>query len=509
MQITNVINAIDKNSELTPNRIAYDYLGETHTYHELKCYSDALASKICQMKLTVGAPIMVFGEQSFEMVATFLGIVKSGHAYIPIDQHSPNDRIEMIQEIADPAACIAVEPLPVSIKEIPVIGPDKLAQIFKTTGNYDPSRAVSDDQNYYIIFTSGTTGKPKGVQISHQNLTSFVNWMLTDFDLPKAPVSLAQAPYSFDLSVMSLYPTLVSGGTLRVLPKKITDNFKQLFEYLPHMKLNVWVSTPSFVDICLLQPEFDATHYPILSRFLFCGEELTHRTATQLKERFPQAKIYNTYGPTEATVAVTSIEITQEVLKDYQRLPIGKIKSDMEIEVVDQVGQRVTPGETGELVISGPSVSKGYLNNPTKTAQAFKQTDNHRVYHSGDLGTKDKNNILHYLGRLDFQIKLHGYRIELEEVNHFLNAQRFIKQAVAVPKYDANHKVAQLIAYVIAEDNDFESKMALTMAIKKDLQATMMAYMVPNRLVFKTSLPLTANGKIDLKSIMSEVNSEC
>ena len=124
------------------------------------------------------------------------------------------------------------------------------------------------------------------------------------------------------------------------------------------MKLNVWVSTlPSFVDICLLQPEFDATHYPILSRFLFCGEELTHRTATQLKERFRKLKSIILYGPTEATVAVASIEITQEVLKDYQRLPIGKIKSDMEIEVVDQVG-RVTPGETGELVISGPSVSK-------------------------------------------------------------------------------------------------------------------------------------------------------
>lgn len=507
MQITNVINAIDKNSEQTPDRIAYDYLGETHTYHELKCYSDALASKIGQMNLDAQAPIMVFGERSFEMVATFLGIVKSGHAYIPIDQHSPNDRLEMIQEIAKPTACIAVEKLPIQIKGIPVINADELAQIFKTTGRFDEKLAVSGDQNYYIIFTSGTTGKPKGVQISHQNLTSFVNWMLKDFNLPDAPVSLAQAPYSFDLSVMSLYPTLVSGGTLQVLPKKITDNFKELFDYLPKMNLNVWVSTPSFVDICLLQPEFDAAHYPTLSHFMFCGEELTHRTAVQLKERFPQAKIYNTYGPTETTVAVTAMEITQKILDEDQRLPIGKPKSDMKISVLDQSGKPVDVGKTGELVISGPSVSKGYLNNPEKTAHVFQQVGNHDAYHSGDLGTKDENGVLHYLGRLDFQIKLHGYRIELEEVDHYLNAQKLIKQAVAVPKYDTNHKVSQLIAYVIAEDNDFENNMDLTVAIKKGLQATMMSYMVPNRLVFKSSLPITANGKVDIKSIMREVNS--
>ncbi|GEL89630.1 D-alanine--poly(phosphoribitol) ligase subunit DltA [Pediococcus parvulus] len=508
MKITNVIQVIDQVAQTAPDRVAYDYLGETHTYQELKSYSDALANQIAQMKLEPQAPIMVYGEQTFEMIASFLGCVKSGHAYIPIDEHSPNDRLTMIQEIAKPAACIAIEQLPIEINKIPVIRSEKLAQIFRRTELKETWTPVVGNQNFYIIFTSGTTGKPKGVQISHQNLLSFVNWMLSDFNLQNKPAFLAQAPYSFDLSVMSLYPTLVSGGTLKVLPKKITDDFKRLFSYLPKMKLNVWVSTPSFVDICLLEPSFDAKHLPDLSHFLFCGEELTHKTAAQLNQRFPEARVFNTYGPTETTVAVTAVQITPKILTNYDRLPIGQAKVDTKIEIMSSNGKVLPNGEEGEIVISGPGVSKGYLNNPRKTVNAFHCEGNLNTYHSGDLGKKDKSGMIRYLGRLDFQIKLHGYRIELEEVNHFLNAQKLIKQAVVVPKYDLNHKVSQLVAYVTLQKKSLEeTNMALTMAIKKDLQKTMMPYMVPNRFVFKDKLPLTANGKVDIKSIMSEVNS--
>lgn len=507
MKITNVIQAIDEEAVRKPQRIAYDYLGQTHTYQDLKKYSDALACHIAKMDLDPQAPIMVYGEQNFEMIATFIGVVKSGHAYIPIDKHSPNERLTMIQEIAKPAACIAVEPLPITISQIPVVTTQDLTQVFESSIQAEWHQKVKNEQDFYIIFTSGTTGKPKGVQISHQNLTSFVNWMLTDFGLPTSPVCLAQAPYSFDLSVMSLYPTLVSGGTLRVLPKQVTDDFKQLFAYLPKMALNEWVSTPSFMDICLLQPTFDAKHLPDLSHFLFCGEELTHQTASLLKQRFPKAHIYNTYGPTETTVAVSALEITSEVLQKYDRLPIGKSKADTTIDIVDSQGNILPTDQEGEIVISGPGVSKGYLNNPQKTAHAFQQIKGKLSYHSGDLGKKDVNGMLFYRGRLDFQIKLHGYRIELEEVNHYLNIQTLIKQAVAVPKYDRDHKVAQLVAYVIAKENVFKTDMELVLAIKKDLQKMMMPYMIPNRFVFKDNLPLTANGKIDIKSIMSEVNS--
>ncbi|WP_353989463.1 D-alanine--poly(phosphoribitol) ligase subunit DltA [Pediococcus argentinicus] len=505
--ITDVIKTIDQVATAEPSRVAYDYLGQTNTYADLKELSDNLASKIVAMNLEEGAPIMVYGAQTFEVIATFLGVVKSGHAYIPVDQHSPAERLEMIQQIAKPAACIAVEDLPISLGDLPILEGSDLQDALHTKGEISDDHFVSGDDNYYIIFTSGTTGMPKGVQISHDNLLSFVNWEVNDFALPEHPVSLSQPPYSFDLSVMDLYPTLVMGGTLKAVPKQVTDNFKELFEMLPKLGLNVWVSTPSFMDICLLQPTFDAEHMPGLSRFLFCGEELTHTTAQNLKKRFPDAMIFNTYGPTEATVAVTAVDINEGVLAKYDRLPIGKAKEDTLIYISDENDEAVENGTEGELIISGPSVSKGYLNNPEKTEKAFFERDGKRAYRSGDLAVMDESEMIFYRGRTDFQIKLHGYRIELEEVNHHLSNNSLIQQGIAVPKYDKDHKVAQLMAYVVPEENDFETPIKLTVAIKEELKDNMMEYMIPNRFIFVDSLPQTANGKIDIKKVISEANS--
>lgn len=506
--IDNMITTIDNWAATSPDAVVYNELGTTHTYLELKQASDAIAQTLDDMELPDGAPIIVFGGQQFAMIASFLGAVKAGHAYIPVDTHSPNDRLTMINEIAKPAAIIAVDALPVELDKVPILTGARLDQLLATTNvAYELTHAVSGDDNYYIIFTSGTTGMPKGVQISHNNLLSFVNWMIgEDFKLPVNPVTMAQPPFSFDLSVMDWAPTLALGGTLAALPKRITDDFRQLFATLPKLAMNVFVATPSFADICLLEPTFDEAHLPDLTHFLFCGEELTVSTATNLRQRFPHAHIFNTYGPTETTVAVTGIEIT-DALIEKGRLPIGTVKADTRIRIIGEDGQQLPAGQQGEIVISGPSVSTGYLNNPAKTQRAFFKEDGRPAYHSGDLGFLDDAGMLHYLGRIDFQIKLHGYRIELEEVNHYLDANRLIKQAVAVPKYDANHKVNQLWAYVVPEPTDeFASDLQRTTAIKRELKDVMMEYMIPNRFIYQESLPLTANGKVDIKSIIAEVN---
>jgi len=503
-----MITAIDQIAQTDPDRLVYDDLGRTNTYGELKRYSDALAKRLDALKLPREAPILVYGGQSFTMLATFLGVVKSGHAYAPIDTHSPLERVTTIDAIAKPAAAIAVEALPTDLPDTIVITPDDLEAIFSQPAtDYVADHGVTGDETYYIIFTSGTTGKPKGVQISHANLLSYVNWMLSDdFDLPKTPRTLSQAPYSFDLSVMDWGPTLASGGPLVALPKKVTDNFKVLFETLPQMKLDEWVSTPSFIDICLLEPTFDAAHYPDLQRFLFCGEELTHSTAQNLHNRFPEARIFNTYGPTETTVAVTQVEITDQILADHARLPIGYAKDDTTITVVDDQLNEVPAGTEGEILICGPSMSKGYLHNPDKTSKAFITWHDRTVYRSGDLGIQLENGLIMYRGRTDFQIKLHGYRIELEEVNHYLSQEEHIQEGVAVPRYDRNHKVSQLVAWVVPTSRD-QTELALTKAIKENLQGgDMMEYMIPQRFVYKDSLPMTPNGKIDIKSIIAEVN---
>lgn len=506
--VKSIIGAIDQIAQENGQFVAYDELGVVHTYHDLKIASDRIATYLLQQDLPADAPIMIYGGQQFEMIASFLGSVKAGHAYIPVDVNSADERLLDILEIGQPAAVIAVDDLPIKIAAIPVITNEALANVMNTAVALPTLPTVDHNQDFYIIFTSGTTGKPKGVQINHQNLLSFVNWMLSDeFGFKQQQCVLSQPPYSFDLSVMDWAPTLVSGGILKALPKTIADDFKQLFATLPQLNLNIWVSTPSFADVALLDPEFNEINNPHLQRFLFCGEALTSTTAQKLHERFPKAKIFNTYGPTEATVAVTGIEITEDILANHTKLPIGFVKADTTITIQDVDSHATQPtGQAGEIVISGPSVSKGYLNNPEKTAVAFTTIEGQPAYRTGDLGMLDEQGVLHYQGRSDFQIKLHGYRIELEEVAQVLQHSQWIEQAVSVPRYDQDGKVKQLLAIVVAKKNDFDKPILLTNAIKAELKDIMMPYMMPSRFIYRESLPMTANGKTDLKTLIAEVN---
>lgn len=502
--IKDVIKKIDEIAASDPDRIAYDYLGQTNTYGDLKKRSDAWAHKIASLDIPDKAPIMIWGGQNFEMVASFLGCVKSGHAYIPIASYSNAERLTMIQEVSKSEVVLAIDELPdIDLNGVQVVKPDEVED-----GNYDidEKNFVEDDDNFYIIFTSGTTGKPKGVQISHKNLLSFVNWELTDFDLPENPSFLAQAPYSFDLSVMSLYPALVAGGKLVVLPHDVTQNFAQLFATLPKLQFNVWVSTPSFAQMCFLDRTFDGEHHPDLTHFLFCGEELPHSEAAMLKKKFPNSHIFNTYGPTETTVAVTQVEITDEVLEKYDRLPIGRAKEDTRITIDTSKGDK--PGE-GEIIIEGPSVSKGYMNNPEKTEAAFfkKDGDKYLSYRTGDAGFFD-GDMLFYRGRIDFQIKFNGYRIELEEINFYLTKNDLVRYGVAAPKYNRDHTVKQIVAEIELKDGVRRkySDAELTKLIREDLAKNVMPYMIPQRYVYRDALPISQNGKVDIKAVIKEVN---
>lgn len=490
----------------------YNVLGDVHTYRDLKENSDSLAAYIDFLKLEEKSPVLVFGGQEYDMLATFVALTKSGHAYIPVDQHSALERIEAILEVAEPSLIIAVGDFPLEITNIPMIKLDQLQTIFAQKTDYQLTHSVKDDDNYYIIFTSGTTGKPKGVQISHDNLLSFTNWMISDkeFSVPERPQMLAQPPYSFDLSVMYWVPTLALGGTLFALPKELTTDFKRLFTTINELPIGVWTSTPSFADMAMLSNDFNQETLPHLTHFYFDGEELTVKTAQKLRSRFPKARIVNAYGPTEATVALSAVAITDEMLATCKRLPIGYTKADSPTFIIDENGKALPNGEQGEIIVSGPAVSKGYLNNPERTQAAFFEFEGLPAYHTGDLGVMTDQGMLLYGGRMDFQIKFNGYRIELEEVSQNLNKSEYIKSAVAVPRYNKDHKVQNLLAYVVLKEGvaeQFDRQLDITKAIKEDLKDIMMDYMMPSKFLYRDSLPLTPNGKIDIKGLMNEVNS--
>lgn len=489
-----IIEQIEQWAQKDPDRLAYQSESESFTYQSLQEQSQQLAYYL-QENVPAKAPIVVFGELEFEMLVGFLAAAKSGHAYIPIESTTPIERIQLILEVAQPALVLSVSEWPAEMEsDIPVLAFTKMKEALKKIPKVS-LQPITEEENFYIIFTSGTTGVPKGVQISQNNLQSFVSWDLAAFGIKEGMRFLSQAPYSFDLSVMSIYPALCSGGTLVPMEKRIINDFKTLFAFLPTLSLDVWVSTPSFMDICLMEKNFDGAHIPSLKLFQFCGEELPRKTAQELLRRFPNAKVFNTYGPTEATVAISGVEVTQELLEQFDRVPIGYVKSDTEVRLT----------EDSELLIKGPSVSKGYMNNPEKTEAAFFNEEGMQVYRTGDAIRMTEDGLLLYEGRIDFQVKLHGYRIELEDIDHHLEQVSYVQQAIVVPKYQ-QHKVQQLVAYVVVADHSFEKAFQLTKAIKEELADSVMDYMIPQRFVYVEQLPLTANGKLDRKGLIAEVN---
>ncbi|EGJ37366.1 D-alanine--D-alanyl carrier protein ligase subunit 1 [Streptococcus sanguinis SK1056] len=509
--IHDMIEAIEHFAQVQPDFPVYDILGQVHTYGDLKKDSDSLAAQIDRLGLPDKSPVVVFGGQEYEMLATFVALTKSGHAYIPIDSHSALERVAAIVEVAEPSLIIAINDFPLVDVAAPIFSAEQVQTAFREGAPYELSHPVQGDDNYYIIFTSGTTGKPKGVQISHNNLLSFTNWMITDkeFATPERPQMLAQPPYSFDLSVMYWAPTLALGGTLFALPSAVTQDFKQLFETILSLPIAIWTSTPSFADMALLSDDFNSQKLPQLTHFYFDGEELTVKTAQKLRDRFPQARIINAYGPTEATVALSAVAVTDEMLQNCKRLPIGYTKADSPTFVIDEEGRKVLNGQQGEIIVCGPAVSKGYLNNPEKTAEAFFEFEGLPAYHTGDVGSMTDEGLLLYGGRMDFQIKFNGFRIELEDVSQNLNKSKYVESAVAVPRYNKDHKVQNLLAYVILKDGvaeQFEREIDITKAIKEDLQDIMMSYMMPSKFLYRETLPLTPNGKIDIKGLISEVN---
>ena len=506
--IKNLVSAFDHIATTNADQIAYDEMGKKTRYGELKAAADSLAAWLDQQTLADHSPIMVFGDHQVEMIASFMAALKTGHAYIPVSSGSALPRIQSILDTGKPSLILAIDDFPADQLTVaaPIIDKTQLDKVFTSHHAFSGSHPVTGDDLAYILFTSGTTGSPKGVQVSHDNLVSFTNWMLSEeFNLPAKANYLGQPPYSFDLSNMFLYPALMSASTVKALPHDVVENFGQLFTALPTLNLNVFVGTPSFADMLMLSPAFSEKQMSHLTHFLFCGEELTVKTAKTLQKRFPHAHIFNTYGPTEATVAVSGIEITPEIVENSDRLPVGYAKPGVELSIWKDGKQVTTPDEQGEIIIAGDSVAHGYKNNPEKTVQSFFKLNGQNAYRTGDAGVLDEDGLLHHKGRMDFQIKLHGFRIELDEVRASLEKSPYIKQAVALPKYNKDGKVAHLIAAVIPKEAAVDQN-ELTTKIRESLKGLIMPYMMPTQFVYRESFPMSANGKIAVKQMIKEAN---
>ncbi|MGX9136011.1 D-alanine--poly(phosphoribitol) ligase subunit DltA [Rummeliibacillus sp. JY-2-4R] len=494
-----ILHMIREMSCVYPKRIAYQCEGETLTYEELWKQSDCLAEYIIQKKLNNAMPIVVYGHMSKEQIIAFLAVVKAGHPYIPLDISIPNERIEHIISASNAVMLLTTEEMGFTYK-VPTFEVNSVLKE-QTSEKVSERNWVNGEDVFYIIYTSGSTGNPKGVQITANNLEAFVLWLEEEAHLQDG-VYLNQAPYSFDLSVMDLYPSLIKGRTLYALTKSQIDQPAKLFEVLQQSNITVWTSTPSFVKICLMNPLWNADMMPELKKFLFCGEVLPHELAVNLQARFPQASIINLYGPTETTVAVTAVEVTENLLETFDVLPIAKADSDRLI-LLDDHGEIVSEGEKGQLVITGPTVSIGYLGAPEQTKKAFKVWRDEDVYYTGDVGYYE-NGYVFYSGRSDFQVKLHGYRLEIEEIEKKIESLDEVSGCIVQPT-KKQEEVVSLTAFVVLAQKTDEKPYQTTKRLKNALSKVVPNYMVPKKFIYVDQLPLNANGKVDRKRLAVEV----
>src|SRR5882724_5720312 len=476
----NLIERIDRWAAVAPEATAHISNGRTLTYGELRRHSDGLA---CYLTARLGEdhrPIAVLGHREPEMLIAFLGAVKSGRPYVPLDTALPQHRIDKILETSRAAL---------------VLTPKDILQ-FSASQVRGPARRVQGDEAFYILFTSGSTGEPKGVIVTLASLEHFITWMLAEqrFTEP-GEVFLNQAPFSFDLSVMDLYCSLATGGTLFSISRDLLENPKKLYRALASSGVTTWVSTPSFAQMCLVEDKFAEEMLPRVRRFLFCGETLAPQTAAQLLARFPQAQVWNMYGPTEATVATTSIHVDAAILEKYSPLPVGRVMPGTKIFIVDENGAELPANERGEIIITGPNVSPGYAGRSDLTARAFFEYCGQRAYKTGDLGCF-RDGLLFFEGRIDEQIKLSGYRIELGDVEANLRALPTVRDAVVVPVKKSG-AAQSLTAFVTLLARNETSDFKLAHNLRSQLGERLPVYMLPRKFVFLDALPITANGKVD------------
>lgn len=523
MDFCKLLNKYAKN-----NLVAHEYRESKMTYKELEQKSNALATYLIEGFGEDKTPIVVYGHKEHSMLICFYACIKAGHAYIPIDTTTPLERIQDIVEISRTKMFFNIGNKTVNFNNVDILFPiDIENKIMDYEGSLpDEKYRVTGEDIHYIIYTSGSTGKPKGVKITSNCIESFVNWAsgFWCFLDGNHYTFLNQAPFSFDLSVMDLYLSLYSGSTLYSIDKEMIGSLKQLFNNFKVSGIDIWVSTPSFAEMCLADSSFNSKLLPNLKLMLFCGETLTNNCVKKLYERFENIKVINTYGPTETTVAITGIEVDKTLCDNKNPLPVGYVKEDCKILIVKESNGQIKndganlmfgekkynilpQGEKGEIVISGKSVSPGYLNNEEVTKKVFlnrlEEGSMERYYRTGDEGYLEEN-LLYYCGRIDFQLKLNGFRIELGDIESNLMSINFIENAVVIPVMK-DEKPYYLAAAVTLNKKFEEKDFAIGLMIKEKLKGLLPEYMIPRKIIIKENLPMTPNGKVNRKILTEEL----
>lgn len=451
-------------------------------------------------------PIAVFMDKGARTVTAFMGVALSGNYYTVIDTKMPQNRIEKILDTFEPEVIIVDKKNTKKAAELnrdiivyEDVAGQELSDDDRTKVTAAESRIIDTDI-LYVLFTSGSTGIPKGVIITHRSVIDYTEWVGETFDLDNSTVIGNQAPFYFDNSVLDIYSTIRNGATLHVIPQMMYSFPIRLLEYIRDNAINTifWVPTvlSRVADLELL----DKCEIDCLKKVLFAGEVMPARQLNAWMRRLPDATFANLYGPTEITVDCTCYIVDREI-RDDESVPIGYACMNSDVLVLNAKNELVATNEKGELCVRGSSLSLGYYKNPEKTAEVFVQNPLNDLYHeliyrTGDIVHYNERGEIIYDGRMDSQIKHTGHRVELGEIETAVSSNPGIKSNCCLHESVKD----QLVLFYVGDVDEDE--------LRKYLTAIVPEYMLPNICYKLEQMPLNMNGKIDRVLLKKVMNGE-
>lgn len=507
----NVISYLEDSASSRPESIAYADESSSVTYSELRGRARAIASKILEMtKGSINVPVVILLPKSVACLTAFFGVTYSGGFYTPLDVASPKARLEKIISTLRPGLAVASEeflPLARSLgftEQNTILFEEAVKHAVEENKIAQALLKKLDTDPLYVLFTSGSTGVPKGVTICHRSVIDYIDWACRTFHFTSETKFGNQAPFYFDNSILDIYCTLKTGGMMTILPEKLFIFPIKLVEYLDRKQINTIFWVPSALIYVANSGVLEKHSPSFLRKILFCGEVMPNKQLNLWRRALPEALYANLYGPTEITDAC-AYYIVDRKFSDDEPLPIGSPCANTEILVLAENGSPVKGEEPGELCVRGTCLSPGYYNNPEKTSQAFVQNPlNHsypeRIYKTGDLVKYNDRHELIYLCRKDFQIKHMGHRIEIGEIETAVMSLAGMENGCILNDDAAN----QLVLF-------YQSQSLSDADVLTGLRDLLPRYMLPNRLIRLNAMPLNANGKIDrvlLKNSLADKRKE-
>ncbi|MVM36995.1 amino acid adenylation domain-containing protein [Spirosoma sp. HMF3257] len=494
---------LDQTATAYPHKTALIFTkGQTLTYRELNERANQIAHAILQNGLGATQQKAVVGvllDRTPDLVITLLAVLKAGAAYVPIDPEYPHDRVAFM--LSDSSANLLITSKKYHTGEQQSNQPSVLLieQVLMKLDTYPkeaPAVLVTGHDLAYILYTSGSTGLPKGVLIEHHNLVNLLYSMIAWPGITKEDALLAVTTVSFDIAGLELYLPLLVGATLVLADAEMTKDGRALLEAIPTWQISFIQATPVTYKMMLAA----GWEQRLPLKILCCGEPMSKDLAQKLTARC--ASLWNMYGPTETTIYSTG----KQILASDEIITIGRPIQNTQVYILDEHLNPLPEGSIGEIYLAGEGVARGYLNRPELTndkfvPNPFEKPRKGMMYRTGDLGKFMADGEIHCLGRIDQQVKVRGYRIELGEIEHALVTQPGVSEAVVVAREERAGD-QRLIAYVVTKPaltND--AFMSQVLVWRTKLQEVLPVYMVPTDFVSLPQLPITPNGKIDRNAL--------